>query len=432
LNLLLRSKSASLKIFPKLDKQVFSDKYYRHLFEEIQAYWFKYFHIPKISSILESLSKKVNNSDLDKIEMILAKISDLEVDRTYSEFYADKLVESFKARKFMRIVNSSLDFVESGKVEEAIQSTQLEIAKLQHTEIEKESKSDYMTDFKDRRKLVIDRQTNPEKYRGIPTGIKQFDNFYGGLLESELGLVVGGTGKGKSICLMNFAVAAWLKNYDVVYLTIEMSKRECEFRIDSRLANIEHRKFRKGDLDQEEFDKWTSKIKLLKNKVTSTFHILDFPEGCTTDLIEMKLLQMKKQLPKKFLLVIDYMNLMFSKYARRNSDDWQVQGWISRELKMLARSWSIPIWTAAQLKARSVNKEITEAEDVGRSYGISQNVNFMLSLIQTREDELDGVMRMICAKGRDGKMPVVRLHPDLGKMRLNIAYFGDKNEKKKI
>jgi len=432
IGILLRSKSVSLKIIPRLRKELFSDKYYKKLFEVIEEHWQLYMTPPKKSMIMESLNKRIKrSSNVEKFEIIVDKMMNTEFDKNDGEVLTEKLWESFKARKLLKIVNSSLDNIENGKVEEALGALQLGVAKLQYRKDEKDSQGDYLSDFKERKQLIIDKKKNPEKYLGIPTGIKKFDNYYGGTLPSELGVIVAGSGVGKSIALMNFAVHAWLKGNDVVYVTIEMSKRECEFRIDSRISSISHRKFRKGEIDEDEMEKWVDKIKTLRRKRENKFHIIDVPDGCTTDFIEMKLLQMKDQLPDKFLLVVDYLNIMHSKSTKKGEPDWIVQGNIAKELKQLCRSWDIPCWTAAQqARGYKTNKRATE-EDTGRSLGIIQNVNFLLMLIQTREMELDGIMELFCGKGRDGKMPTVKLHPDLSRMRLNIAYLGDKDGEKK-
>ncbi len=432
LSILMQSKSASLKIFPQLSKELLSDKKYKKLFRAISAHWRKYSTTPKRTAVLDGLRHiGVKDKDIEKYDILIDKVLSTSYSRSDAQYYLDSLIKSYRARKVLRSVYEMADMIERGKVDNAIQHAQLQLAKIAAKGSDDHLEGDYLDGYKERRKLIEDKIKNPEKYRGVPTGIKIFDDYYGGVLDSELAVVIAGTGKGKSIMLMNVAVAAWLKGFDIVYVTIEMSKLECEFRVDSRLSSIMHRKYRKGTLDEKDLDKWEAKIKKLKKKLDNLFYILDVPEGCSTDFIDMKLTEMSDMLPKRFLLVVDYLNIMQSKSANRNADDHIVQGQISRELKTMARSWNIPVWTAAQSKQTRANKPTATAEDAGRSYGIPANANFVMALLQDKEMELDGIMKLVAAKGRDGKCPEIILHPNMERMILDVALLGGSGAKDK-
>lgn len=435
LALLLRSKTASIRILPRLRKELFSVKDYRVLFPVIEQHWNQYQTYPKKSACMTGLKASgVKERDLEKYELVIDKLYSTDIDKSDDKFYVDRVTEAWKARKLLKLIENSMDMVEQGKIKNSIEHIQTEIAKLQYragNNVVQEG--DYLESFSERLKLIKDRQENPEKYRGVPTGIKQFDDYYGGLMNSELGVIVGGTGKGKSIALMNFATAAWLKGHDVMIFTIEMSKKEYEFRIDSRLAGIMHRKFRTGEVDAEELSKWKDKIDRLRGKHDNKLFTVDTPEGCTTDFIEFSLMKHRDQFKKKPLVLVDYLNIMHSKNASRYEADHEQQGKIARELKMLARAWDLPLWTAAQPNRGGQKKRSMDVEDIGRSIGIIENANIVLGLTQTKDEELNGTMKLQNIKGRDGKMPEVTLHPDLSRMRLNIAWSKDdeKEEKRK-
>lgn len=432
LSLLLRSKTAAIRILPRLRKELFSVKDYRTLFPVIEQHWAQYQTYPKKSACMTGLKTSgVKEKDLEKFELVIEKLYTTDIDKSDDKFYVDRVTEAWKARKILKLIESSMDMVEQGKIKNSIEHIQTEIAKLQYRAGNSViQEGDYLEAFEERLKLIKDRQENPEKYRGVPTGIRQFDEYYGGLMNSELGIIVGGTGKGKSIALMNFAVAAWLKNHDVMIFTIEMSKKEYEFRIDSRLAGIMHRKFRTGEVEEEELSKWSEKITRLKGKHENQLFIVDTPEGCTTDFIEMTLMKYRDQFKRKPIIFVDYLNIMFSKNASKYEADHEQQGKITRELKMLCRAWDMPLWTAAQPNRGGQKKRTIDVEDIGRSIGIIENANFVFGLTQTKDEELNGTMQFMCVKGRDGKMPPVTLHPDLSRMRLNIAWSKDDDKEK--
>lgn len=431
LALLLRSKTSSIRILPRLTKELFSVKDYRHLYPVIESHWQKYQTYPKKSACLTALkSAGVKEKDLDKFELIIDKLYNVDLDKSDDKFYVDKVIEAWRARKILRLIENSMDLVEQGKIHNSIEYIQNEIAKLQFKAGTMVQEGNYLDSFEERLKLIKDRIENPDKFSGVPTGIRQFDDYYGGMMESELGIIVGGSGKGKSIALMNFAVSAWQRDHDVLIFTIEMSKKEYEFRIDSRLAGIVHRKFRTGDFHESELEKWKDKIDRMKEKRKNKLIIIDTPDGCTTDFMEYTLMKYKDTLHRPIIFV-DYLNIMHSRLASRNDSDWEVQGRIAKELKNFCRAWNVPAWTAAQPNRGGQKKKNIDVEDVGRSFGIVENANFVLALAQTRDEELDGVMRLMSIKGRDGKMAEVIMHPDLERMRLNIQWGRDEKEKKK-
>lgn len=343
------------------------------------------------------------------------------------DYLFTELTKSSQVREAYKIMSDGTDTLDSGNVERGLKNIQLGLAK-----VEQEGKSkiiregDYFKSFIKRKKFVENKILYKGKFVGIPTGIKEFDEFFGGLLPEELGIIQGGTGIGKSITLLNIAIGAFLRGFNVIIITVEMSKMQYELRLDSRLTGIVCRKFRLGKITKGEKRFWEKKIRKYQTK-PNTIWIVDIPRNATVDLIELKVLEAARELGKKFLLVIDYLNILKPSGTRYISRlDWQAQGDISKSLKELAREYHIPVWTATQPTKKSAKSAYISSEDVGFSYVISQDADIVLSLIQTREDELEGKMKLICSKGREGKMPMVEMHPDWDRMRLNVPWISEK------
>jgi hypothetical protein len=71
----------------------------------------------------------------------------------------------------------------------------------------------------------------------IPTGLPTLDaNMRGGLSLSELGMIIGPTGRGKSIVLVNLAAQALLAGKNVVYVTFELFEQEVLLRFFQHLT----------------------------------------------------------------------------------------------------------------------------------------------------------------------------------------------------
>ena len=164
---------------------------------------------------------------------------------------------------------------------------------------------------------------------------------------------------------------------------------------------------------------WIKRMK--KFRRFGKIYIIDIPEGASTNLIALKLKEAERYLKtNKYLLAVDYLNLMVpNSYMRGANNDWQVLGEISTNLKQLARKKHIPIWTCAQLTKTGAKKTALTAEDIGYSYKISQDADFGLGLIQSNEMEEEGIMHIVCMKGREGRFPMIECYPDFSRMRIN-------------
>ena len=94
---------------------------------------------------------------------------------------------------------------------------------------------DYFGEYQSR----IANRIHREKERKLSTGIPELDALtYGGLKTKQLGLVVGGTGRGKSLFLQWLAKVAIALGKRVVYYTFELSEEDMADRFDSMFAHI--------------------------------------------------------------------------------------------------------------------------------------------------------------------------------------------------
>src|SRR5690606_3536406 len=78
------------------------------------------------------------------------------------------------------------------------------------------------------------RREHPEEFTSIPTGFKRLDDIITGIQLGELGLVLGTTGRGKSIMLTNLAYIGVKYGFNVAYFGFEMPARQIAMRQDAR------------------------------------------------------------------------------------------------------------------------------------------------------------------------------------------------------
>jgi replicative DNA helicase len=249
--------------------------------------------------------------------------------------------------------------------------------------------------------------------------------------------------------MMNMAVNAWLGSNvpsegitgfsdgkNVLYISLEMSKKQLEQRIDANVANVRHRGIARAELEGAEETRWRSCLDFQKS-YNKTFYILDMPRGTTMGEIEAKYENLLGVF-KPDAVFVDYLQLMKPTVGQIGSD-WLDVGKVSEELHEFCRKKNIPVVTAAQRKAaqkKTGGKKVDDVslEDLGRSKMIGDNAAIVF-LIANREDErLREDMEVHVVKNRDGAKGKVSLRKVFANSRIEslpddwAEDFGDENE----
>ena len=372
------------------------------------------------------VKEMISNEQLNVYKSFIIKIykESLEgIDRTNIEKLVHKLKDLYESRKLLSSMNDIVSNVDKFDLQKAKKKLQKSI--YIETLLNHKYKGEYLEDYEERKKLAIDKKENPRIFAGIPTGIKEFDALSGGLMKGEFGIVVAPTGKGKSLALGNFAANAWRDNFNVLIVSLEMTKEQIQYRIDSRITKILHQKFRKGDLEDRDFKIWETKMNRLKKKKKNFMEFVCLHRGCCALDIEeeaMKI-QVKRKQPVD-LIIVDYINLMNSNNKRGERRDWKEQtevAWNLKELSMDFNGTGIPIWTANQLTDEGQKAKKLETHHLKYARGISEVAPVIIWLNQSIDDELQDIMKLWILKCRDFgnlKRPII-LHPKFNIMSLN-------------
>lgn len=290
---------------------------------------------------------------------------------------------------------------------------------------------------------------NPEAIMGFLSGYKDLDDYTWGIKNSEMLVIGGASSSGKSLFMMNMAVNAWLGSNspaegivghndgkNILFISLEMSKKQLEQRIDANVSRVRHRGIARGQLSAQEMTDWKKTLDFQKD-YDKKFYILDMPRGTTMGEIEAKYDNILG-IFKPDAVFVDYLQLMKPTLGQ-NGTDWLDVGKVSEELHEFCRKKNIPVVTAAQRKAaqkKSGGKRTDDLnlEDLGRSKMIGDNAAIVF-LIANREDEqLREDMEIHIVKNRDGAKGKVLLKKAFDKSRIEVFPddwaddFGDENE----
>ena len=237
---------------------------------------------------------------------------------------------------------------------------------------------------------------------GVPTGMGEVDKFMGGLQKSDLLIIAGRPGTGKTGFMLTIARnAAVIHKKTVAYFSLEMANEQLAQRLLAQATGIDMKKIRMGALNDDDWNKFFYAI----NDMTNARLFLDD----TPAISPMQLLAKCRRLDTEFgldLVIIDYLQLMNS--GRRNENRVQEVSYISRTLKMLARELEVPVLAAAQL-SRAIEQRADKRpmlSDLRESGSLEQDADIVM-FIHRKDDGDDSDMRkdfaeLVIAKHRNG------------------------------
>jgi replicative DNA helicase len=242
----------------------------------------------------------------------------------------------------------------------------------------------------------------PDEIFGVPTGLIDLDKILGGLQKSDLLIIAGRPGMGKTGFMLSVAKNAAQKHRKhVAVFSLEMSNEQLIQRLIAQETGIDTQRLRSGQLHDDEWSKFNHAIEVL-----SDTHIwLDDTPAITPLSLRTKCrrLHMEHQLD---LIIVDYLQLMAG--DTRTENRVQEVSYISRNLKVLARELNVPVLVGAQL-SRAVEQRADKRpvlSDLRESGSLEQDSDIVMFIHRPDEKDADETRQdyaqIIIAKHRNG------------------------------
>lgn len=312
-----------------------------------------------------------------------------------SDFIKDKLTDYAKKNAFIDVFQSAQTFWNSKRYEDAYLCTQAGINEL------------YGISFKDDAIIPIQRFEEERQYllteallshRRVPTNIEPLDRVLrGGLEKGEFGIILAEPKKGKSIGLTHMgAMAVMMRMGRVAHFVLEGTTEQALLRYLSRLTQIEYHRLEKDDITLAE----SKKLDMLKTKFADQLDLIPFNQhwNYTVLDIEARLKELCAAGRKPDLVVIDYADLL--KGVSKHKEVRHEQTEVYRDLKRLAVMNKYAMWTASQAqrpqkpKGEVEKATLLRARDIAECYEKVRIADLVVTLNQTYEEKLDGILRM--------------------------------------
>ncbi|MCP4181441.1 MAG: replicative DNA helicase [bacterium] len=274
---------------------------------------------------------------------------------------------------------------------------------------------------------ALDLKKNPTKLSGLPSGFKELDRITGGWQNTDLIIVAARPAMGKTAFILNMAKnQAEYGNASLIF-SLEMGAEQLTSRLISIGANHSSRNIYNGKFNDQEFA-----LNILPSMDNVRTLPISINDNAGINIIQLKN-AVRKEIKEKDIKVVylDYLQLMSGKGENRNNEISK----ISRELKIIAKDFNIPVIVLSQL-SRAVESRSDKRpmlSDLRDSGAIEQDADMVLFLYRPEyygieynenNESLKGLCEIMVSKHRNGGTGSIFLEfkPEITKFKDKDVY----------
>ncbi|MDP2685256.1 MAG: DnaB-like helicase C-terminal domain-containing protein [bacterium] len=381
----------------------------------------KYFKIYSQLPTRRVMSGDVDDCTLEKFDQIWNLLASAPYQPSEFEYDLDKIKERFTKLQIIKLKDVLIDDIDcnSNRLEFVLKTVR---ANLDYTDKIRRGKEqayiqktlkEYMPEF---REEFIKKTKDPELGRGVFTGYSYIDYITNGLRPSDMLIIGGETGAGKSMLLANMAKQMWMQNntidqksnftkgYNILYFSLEMPYAQCARRTLSSMADIATYALRDCQIsDPVQLGKLADAANFIKN-YPYEFEVVDIPRGVTIHQIEERFLESVARGKMPEIVIVDYLGLMDD--TGEDGDDWLRLGKIAGKLHEFGRMYNVIVLTAVQLN-RPKTKDPRDAigmHRIGRSSQIMHHATIGVQILTRENEDSYADLEYHVIKNRDGEM----------------------------
>ena len=224
---------------------------------------------------------------------------------------------------------------------------------------------------------------------GLSTGLRDLDRRTGGLHPSDLLILGGRPGMGKSALAIKIAYGAaksmleegravdpnGLPKAAVAVFSLEMSAEQLATRLLSEESRISSDRIRRGEIGQKDFDRFVQ----VSREISTLPLMIDDTPAITLSAMRTRCRRLKRT-KGLALIVVDYLQLMRPAAGTRQENRVQEISQITQGLKALAKELNVPVLALSQLSRQVENREDKRPQlaDLRESGSIEQDADVVM------------------------------------------------------
>jgi replicative DNA helicase len=314
----------------------------------------------------------------------LVKVTKFSTSTRQATEYSKIIYDMFVRRELIKISEQTIDTAKLNDLNTSGQNIIENSERLLFDLAEKGSFNSSLIKFDEAMKQTIDMASaaykNEDGIVGVPTGLRDLDDRLGGLHKSDLIIIAGRPGMGKTALATNIAFNAAQKLQDsgrkscIAFFSLEMSSEQLSTRILAEQSRIKSNDIRRGRISDEQFDKF---LETSKNISELPLFIDETPA------INIAAMSNRARRIKRIhgldMIIVDYIQLM---RGSLNYKDGRVQevSEITQGLKAIAKELSIPVVALSQLSRQVEQRDNKKPQlsDLRESGSIEQDADVVM------------------------------------------------------
>ncbi|NGO56032.1 DnaB-like helicase C-terminal domain-containing protein [Allomesorhizobium camelthorni] len=262
----------------------------------------------------------------------------------------------------------------------------------------------------------------------LSTGLRDLDFFLGGLYPSDLVIVAGRPGAGKTSLAASIAFHVARSGpigEPVAFFSLENSSEQLATRIISGQTEIPSSKISRGEITETDFERLVACSQMMQKSPL----FIDQTTGISISEIAARARRLKRQ-HGLALIVIDYLQLMRPPSQTDSYEQLDIST-ISQGLKAVAEDLNVPVLALSRVSHAAERNDnqlvLSDLEEFG-SIAQDADVVMFLDFHPQREEstgDAQSTIEVIIAKQPRGPTGVVALNFDASIMRFSSPSGGD-------
>ena len=403
----------AIRVFSKipLTDETYGD--YREIARAVNSHYRKYSEPVSrqalTTTVIDSINKtgKASQEDLDAVKEMVTQISRLSDEGNYSN---DKQIKDqidewgrnqLATAVLVRELSSNKD-IGSPDVLERITTGLSEALFSDHGKGEQVS----LFDQGDQDKVL--NLFDEVRADMVPLHWEKLDKITGGgIARGEVGLVIGGSGNGKSTTLVNIARQYTVTDsLDVLYVALEEKVAQMVLKLFRTITKQSTNSLYDslGNANRDLIKKQLDALSSLHDagKIGNLDLYRNDPQIVNPAMLEQMLQQyMLKHGKYPDVVIVDYPDLMDNPYLRQNINEFRAMGMLYEALRRIAGEYGVIMWVASQSNRMAGQQEVNNAFAIEGSKQKLNTVEFCMTINQTAEEFKAGFIRFYIDKVRN-------------------------------
>jgi replicative DNA helicase len=388
-----------------LKKEYFGVGTYGHLLLVAQEYYGRYKRPPDVETARDlavAYCLRMRFGDSIRTDLLTALEQALHSDLTEMSYVVDEVVSFVRQRELASAVLDCAEQLEKGQVQyDAVLSR---IQKAVSVGVSMDTGALFGVWAQDLTARLGNDNLFGDGLR-VKTRIPELDDraLSGGMTPGQIGVVMGSSGRGKSMCLTSFGAAALRDGFSVFHYTLENSELDTILRYASNITGVRMSEIKRGSQEYAELiAEWKDRPQQLMVKY--------FPKkGISVAGLRSHVSHTISQTGiRPALIIVDYPDLMDLGIRGVKGDDLSrttamALGDVYSDLINMGTEHHAGLWVASQIQRGAWGEESVRGDHAADGIKKIDNSDIVVTLCQTPAQKQEHKMRLGVVKSRRGE-----------------------------